>query len=102
MSRNSLGARWRKTFSLRLVTPKGLHLSAQGCRTRLPWVTVSRRVRVRCWWPTPEGLRPTAAVTQRGLVSLFIIPGARGATPLGLGPVAIPRPKVGEYDNLGL
>jgi hypothetical protein len=83
-----------------VATPKGLHLSAQGCRTRLPWVTVAHRGRVS-YGATPTGSWPPAVTTHlQHVLSCHL---ARETQPLwGWNPIAIRCPKVAEYGNLGL
>jgi len=99
----------------------GFQLSAQGCCTRLLWVTPrrSRQPQRGCGSQprvaysatlgdaevesaTPTGLRPAFAATQSRHISLFIILGLRAATPLGLEPIVIRPPRVAEYGNPGL
>jgi hypothetical protein len=50
---------------------------------------------------TLKGLLRTVSVTHRHHVRRSY-PGGKGATPLGLGRIAVRRPKVAEYGNLGL
>ena len=64
---------------LQFCTPKGLHRSAQGCCTRLPWETDDLRRPTPTGWWLSEGHNPFRVATQ------FAV-----------------GPKVAEYSNLGL
>src|ERR1700730_9695514 len=77
-------------------TPKGLHLSAQGCGTRLPWGWCRANAQ-SIVDDNPEGV--VATVPSRH-VRLFIIRIAR-RNHVGVGSGNI-CPKVAQYANLGL
>jgi hypothetical protein len=62
-------------------TPKGLHLSAQGCCTRLPWGSCPANAQ-SVVDDNPEGVPATVPVQPRSGCSSFE---SLGATPLALG-----------------
>ena len=76
------------------ATPKGLHPSAQGCRTRLPWV--AWRAEDESVIFNLEEVAACTAPTSRRRAS-------ERHNPFGVGSHRAPgRPKVAEYGNLGL
>jgi hypothetical protein len=85
------------------ATPKrGLHLSAQGCRTRLPWVMVPRR-RSRRLVTTPKGVAAYGSRCTNAATPGCTLFESREAQPLqGWHESLASCPKVAEYDNLGL
>jgi len=80
-----------------IVIPKGLRPTAQGCRTRLPWVSDGSVPTSHRSQPQ-KGLRSSIAVSLAGRFVLH----RRHATPVGSEAVKTPVPRVAEYGNLGL
>src|SRR6185436_17927198 len=83
---------WRTVLNTMFVeqTPKGLHPTAQGCRTRLPWV--SGAVRTSCHFQPRRGC---------GLdTPCFVVLAKERCNPFGVGTDCCSHvPKVAEYGN---